>query len=87
MEENNIMVNEAEVNDEAYEVADENTGMATGVAMAIGSALTLVGIAGFKALKKLYAKHRAKKVYDEAAEQAVNEAEVIDIVQSDDDPK
>lgn len=60
--ENNEIMNYEEievVNDEI--VADEGTGIGTGVAMLIGAGLTLAVGAGIKLGKKLYAKAKAKK--------------------------
>ena len=46
---------------ETSEEIPENSGLSTGVAMLIGSGLTLAGIVGCKALKKLWNKRKAKK--------------------------
>lgn len=40
---------------------EESSGLSTGAAMAIGSALTLAAIAGFKAVKRALAKRKAKR--------------------------
>ena len=60
--ENNEIMNYEEIevmNDEI--VADEGTGIGTGVAMLIGAGLTLAVGAGIKLGKKLIAKAKAKK--------------------------
>ena len=68
MENNEIMnIEEIEVMDDAV-VADEGTGVGTGVAMLIGAGLTLAVGAGVRAAKKLYAKYKAKKTEAESAD-------------------
>lgn len=80
MEENNeIMVN-SEVNDEpVVDVEVEESGMSTGVAILIGSALTLAIGAGVKIGQKVLRRRKAKK------EAIVAEAEVIEVVDDDSD--
>ena len=81
MEETNITTYEGiEEEPEMTELSEEiseDSGLSTGVAMLIGSGLTLAGIAGWKALKKLWAKHKAKKEQTEKPIEAieVNDAE------------
>lgn len=54
-----------EENEEIME-SNERSGMGTGLAMIIGSGLTLAAIAGGKKLKKLWDKHKTKKEQSEA---------------------
>lgn len=64
MENNEIMNYENEVLDNEVEVCEmeaENSGISTGAAIAIGAGLTLAVTAGIKLVKKLVAKHKAKK--------------------------
>lgn len=77
MEENNV--NTMEVTDE-IEVTEENTNSGTGLGIVIGSALTLAVMGGVRFAKKQYAKYKAKKQYDEAAEEAT-----LEVVHSSDD--
>ena len=65
MEETNITMyegtnEEPETTEQSYEVT-ERSGIGTGLAMLIGSGITLAAIAGGKALKKLWAKRKSKK--------------------------
>ena len=61
MENNEIMnYEDIEVMDDVI-VEDGKTGIGTGVAMLIGAGLTLAVGAGVKLVKKLVAKHKAKK--------------------------
>ncbi len=61
MENNELMnVEEIEVMDDVV-VAEEKSGIGTGVAMLIGAGLTLVASAGVKLVKKKWADHKAKK--------------------------
>jgi hypothetical protein len=53
-----------EENEEIME-SNERSGMGTGLAMIIGSGLTLAAIAGGKKLKKLWDKHKTKKEQSE----------------------
>lgn len=53
-----------EENEEIMET-NEHSGMGTGLAMIIGSGLTLAAIAGGKKLKKLWDKHKTKKEQSE----------------------
>lgn len=76
MNENEIMeMNEVEVTEEP-EVVEEHTGIGTGLAMLIGSGLTLAAIAAVKKGKKVWERYKAKK---EVAEVTGDEAETIDI--------
>ena len=64
MENNEIMNYEDEVlvNDvEIIEMEAEKPGISTGAAIAIGAGLTLAVTAGIKLVKKMIAKHKAKK--------------------------
>lgn len=67
-----------EENEEIME-SDERSGMGTGLAMIIGSGLTLAAIAGGKKLKKLWDKHKTKKersdVIDDSNEVATDDSE------------
>ena len=62
-----------EENEEIME-SDERSGMGTGLAMIIGSGLTLAAIAGGKKLKKLWDKHKTKKEQSDVS--VVNSTEV-----------
>lgn len=73
MNENEIMVNEEVI--EEPEVINEETGMSTGMAMLIGSGLTLAIIAGIKQGKKIMDKIKAKKEQPKEAE----DSKVIEI--------
>lgn len=63
MEENkNEMVMEEAIEEPTVTVeVEETTGLSTGLAMLIGSGLTLAAIAGGKKLKKIWENHKAKK--------------------------
>lgn len=68
-----------EENEEIME-SNERSGMGTGLAMIIGSGLTLAAIAGGKKLKKLWDKHKTKKEQSEviiidSAEEAADGSE------------
>lgn len=67
-------------------VVEEESGIGTGLAMLIGSGLTLAGIAGFKGVKKLLAKRKAKKIHkiDDDGDVIDVDDEDIDIVDVDD---
>ena len=60
MENNEIVMEEIEFVDDAV-MADEKTGVSTGVAMLIGAGLTFVVGAGVKLAKKAYTAYKAKK--------------------------
>lgn len=61
-EKNNEMVELVEVNEEpAVEVEVEESGMSTGMAMLLGSGLTLAIIAGVKKGREAWARHKARK--------------------------
>ena len=77
MENNELMtMEETEIMDDVV-VAEEKSGIGTGVAMLIGAGLTLAVTAGFKAVKKRIKARKAKK----EAENAKG-----DYVQVDDEP-
>ncbi|MDO5397813.1 MAG: hypothetical protein Q4G33_07765 [bacterium] len=63
-----------EENEEIME-SNERSGMGTGLAMIIGSGLTLAAIAGGKKLKKLWDKHKAKK--EQSGVIIINSAEEV----------
>lgn len=91
MNENEIMMTEETTMEPVYEVEveTEDSGMSTGVAMLIGSGLTLLGLAGVRFGKKAYHRieaHRARK----AEANNVVEGEVIEDIDDDevvDEPK
>lgn len=72
MNENEIMVtnDEVEVLDNPEVVDEEERSMSTGAAVALGSLLTLGGIAAWKFAKKKYNEYKARK------EQKLNATEV-----------
>lgn len=73
-EKNNEMVELVEVNETPEtEVEVEETGMGTGMAMLIGSGLTLAVMAGVKKGRELWAKHKAKKSVIEADAEVIND--------------
>lgn len=73
MNENEMMnINNEEIENDV--VVEEDSGIGTGLAMLIGSGLTLAGIAGVKAFKKVWKKHKAKKIL---------ETEVVDLDEED----
>lgn len=73
-EKNNEMVELVEVNETPEtEVEVEETGMGTGMAMLIGSGLTLAVIAGVRKGRELWAKHKAKKSAIEADAEVIND--------------
>lgn len=78
-----LRVNEAEEIEEVDEVEEtsRHSGLGALGAMAIGSGLTLGGIALFKKLKKVVAEKRAKKGAEEAE---IVDAEVIEVDPSQD---
>lgn len=61
--ENEIMEEEVMETNECTDIVETNegSGIGTGMAIAIGSGLTLAIIGGVKLVKKLVAKHKAKK--------------------------
>lgn len=81
--ENEIMNYEDEVMEvEAIEAEAENPGMSTGMAMAVGGLLTLAGVAIVKTVKKLVAKHKAKKelkLVEEGDEVEVTEEQIMEV--------
>lgn len=74
-EKNNEMIELAEVNEPAVEVEVEETGMSTGLAMLIGSGLTIGVIAAVKKGREVWLRHKAKKETIEAEAQMVNNAD------------
>ena len=62
-EKNNEMIELVETNEDPIttEVEVEESGMGTGLAMLIGSGLTLAVLAGVRKGKELWSKHKAKK--------------------------
>lgn len=78
MEDLEMRTNEIEDTEEVEEIeeAPKRSGLGTIGAMAIGSGLTLGGIALFKKLKKVVADRRAKKEAEEDPE--IIDTEVID---------
>lgn len=78
-ENNEIMVtnDEVEVLDNPEVVEEESSGISTGAAVALGSLLTLGGIAVWKFAKKKYAAYKAKKEQKAATE--IDEDKVVDI--------
>lgn len=80
MENNEVMnFEEIEVLDNEI-VADEGTGIGTGVAMLIGAGLTLAVGAGIKLGKNLIAKAKAKKELRQPDKEILVEPEDIDEV-------
>lgn len=61
MEEQMITTTEESTNEVGLTIEDEDSGISTGVAMLIGSGLTLAVIAGGKFLKKKWDEHKAMK--------------------------
>lgn len=71
--EKNEMVEFEQENVEVPEVVeDTNSGISTGLAMLIGSGLTLAGLAGFKKLKKVWKKRKAKKELDRQQDDVID---------------
>lgn len=82
--EKNEMVEFEQENVEVPEVVeDTNSGISTGLAMLIGSGLTLAGLAGFKKLKKVWKKRKAKKELDRQQDEVI--AEFDDVVFDEND--
>lgn len=80
MENNEIMnYEEIEVMDDAV-LAEENTGVGTGVAMLIGAGLTLAVGAGVKLAKKGVAAWKKHKELRKPEKETVVEAEVVEEV-------
>ena len=61
-EENNVMM--SEVNNEEQETNYESSGISMGLAMLIGAGLALAGAKAVKTAKKVYARHKEKKLTD-----------------------
>lgn len=80
MENNEIMnYEEIEVMDDAV-MADEGTGIGTGIAMLIGAGLTFAVGAGVKLGKKLYANYKEKKELRKPDKETVVEPEDVEAV-------
>ena len=80
MENNEIMnYEEIEVMDDAV-VAEENTGIGTGIAMLIGAGLTFAVGAGVKLGKKLYADYKTKKATRKPEKEILVEPEDVEAV-------
>ena len=78
--ENNEIMNEGIETMMEEVVADDTTGIGTGVAVLIGAGLTLAVCAGFKLAKKAYAAYKAKKELRQPDNDVYAEAEDIDDV-------
>lgn len=77
MENNEMIMNEEiEVMDDAV-VAEESTGIGTGIAMLIGAGLTFAVGAGVKLGKKLYADYKAKKAINKPDKEILVEPEDV----------
>lgn len=79
MNENETKIMETEMTNNEPEYVEESSGMSTGLAMAIGGALTLAAVAGAKKLKKLWDKRKLKKELSET----IGTDNVIDISEDD----
>lgn len=80
MENNEMIMNEEiEVMDDAV-VAEEGTGIGTGIAMLIGAGLTFAVGAGVKLGKKLYANYKAKKELRKPEEEILVDPEDVEAV-------
>ena len=66
-----------ETEDEEIEETEESSGIGTGLAMLIGSGLTLAGIAIGKKVKKVWAKRKAEK--------GIVDVEIVDVVEETED--
>lgn len=79
MNEEMEMTTELEPVEEEEMELKESSGIGTGLAMLIGSGLTLAAIAGGRKLMKMWADHKAKK------EQSEVTVEIFDDFEDDDD--
>lgn len=75
-EKNNEMIELVETNEpEVVDVEVEESGMSTGVAMLIGSGLTLAVMAGVKKGREWWKKHKAKRAEIEAEAEVIGNAD------------
>lgn len=81
MNENENMVNEAVVEEEEFE--NNKGGIGTGLAMLIGSGLTVAAIVAGKKLKGLYDDYKAKK----ASKENDSDDEIVDVIKLEDESK
>ena len=81
MNENENMVNEAVVEEEEFE--NNEGGVGTGLAMLIGSGLTVAAIVAGKKLKGLYDDYKAKK----ASKKNDSDDEIVDVIKLEDESK
>lgn len=81
MNENENMVNEAVVEEEEFE--NNEGGIGTGLAMLIGSGLTVAAIVAGKKLKGLYDDYKAKK----ASKKNDSDDEIVDVIKLEDESK
>ena len=81
MEENEIM--ETEVMIEESEGTEKSSGMGTGLAMLIGSGLTLAAIAGGKKLKKVWDNRKIKKEKQAVVEDEFDDDFVDEEIEAD----
>ncbi|MGN1097962.1 MAG: hypothetical protein ACI4SS_03585 [Clostridia bacterium] len=72
---------------EYVEEAAENSGISTGLAMLIGSGITLAAVAAGSKLKKAWSIHKAKKELSNADDEDAIDAEVVDEENSDKNSK
>lgn len=72
-----------EETEEYEEAAEEKTGMGTGLAMLIGSGLTVAGIAAWKFAKKKYSQYKARKAVILAEADVPDEIPVVDEADED----
>lgn len=61
--------------EEYEETTEEKSGMSTGLAMLIGSGLTVAGIAAWKFAKKKYDQFKARKALAQNGPEVLNEVE------------
>ena len=81
MNENENMVNEAVVEEEEFE--NNEGGIGTGLAMLIGSGLTVAAIVAGKKLKGVYDDYKAKK----ASKKNDSDDEIVDVIKLEDESK
>lgn len=81
MNENENMVNEAVVEEEEFE--NNEGGIGTGLAILIGSGLTVAAIVAGKKLKGLYDNYKAKK----ASKENDSDDEIVDVIKLEDESK
>lgn len=80
MNENEIMNVEDEENEIAIVNEEENSGISTGLAMLLGSGLTLVGMAGFKFGKRIWERRRANRKHKS---EEYDDEDVVDVDEND----